>query len=516
MSSITDIDMSNVVDIELPPRPTRSRRYSDYSDLGSFFDNHGANDRHKPVISPHVVEHRSTKYTCDAKGLKTRGFRFDASLPDLIPHIFKDDSDRLSIYQPVFNERPPNYWRAQAAFRGFNPGAPLWDLLELFRIYPNAPMEKELRELEEELIEQYKALDALERDRLWQLKSTEEKANDDPKKFLVETFSNSCRTYVLVLKVKRRYMLHFEAGRLKLNHTSTDAPLLPDGSKPEVPRWLIIGRSYKAVDDKKNEIRRDRLRIKQELEEAKRLKEEREKEEAKKREQERLAKVVVAHKELWSGCYIDRGAPPLDIMGRWVITAPRLDNVNGGPGKTCTLFIIHCKDADGSSYMWADFDFLTLKGMFKFENPETILGLIEGNYESAEGFVTNADDGIVFDFERRDDDQDMDYEDETEEGSDDEEDEGPQDDFDGDDQDEASELEDTQDDGSCSDCREDKDLLYIGNDVKPSVTLPTWDFRWRGLSKEGQYQYGSEATLCTLRFKPGSSGCTLEYFTVIF
>lgn len=370
----------------------------------------------------------------------------------------------------------------------------------------------ELQEIETNLIEEYKILDAAKREVLWKSMSAEEKAKMDSQRFLKETFEDKTDVDVVVLKVSYRYTIHLTASMKNLHHTSTDAPLLPDGTKPKVHRWLVIGKTYDAVGDKIKEIKEECKRMEIQVEEAKLKKEEQERAEQQARESqaEKHARIAVAHARMWKGCHIDSGASPFDVVGRWHISAPRIDDEYGTPTQKCSLLLIHCKDDDGSCHMWAHFDFIALKGMFRFENPDRILDLLQINSDSESETTSNNHFDMNVDEENED--HDMDYEDngEASEGSEDEE---LENNTDSDDDDSVSELNDKErisgDDSS--EYGESLSIFYVGHNVKPSTALPTWDFRWRGHSKDGTFQAGSEEYLCTIRFKPsGSNGYTLE------
>ncbi|KAK2764385.1 hypothetical protein FQN54_009079 [Arachnomyces sp. PD_36] len=510
----------NIYDIPIPPRPSPPpRRYSDYSvggyDVGQSWTEH-LNPKRRPVIGPLSLEIDFVKYECDDEGLKIYGHRYDPDMHTLIPRVLKEGNGSISKYQPILETHGPRYWKAQAAFRGYNPRGYLWDLLDLLKERPHQPMAPWLIEAESELIDEYIYKDSERRKELWVDMTFEEKAKEDPAMFIKETFVDRDDFEVVVLKtITHRFPVHVAASSKDLHHTATNAPLLPDGTKRKVDRWLVIARTYELVDMKVKEIKQECATVAAEIEAARLRKEEEERLE--KERIERQLKISAAHDRLWMGCHIDTGAAPLDVIGRWAITAPRIDNEYGSATRKCTMFLVYCMDDEGSCHMWANFDFIALNGMFRFENPDNVLACL--NIDSDDGSVVTSVDGpVVANNGEEDDDQDTDYKDNTEEDDAEDEDpeECPEEHPDSDDGDEVEELQDTSNeevipgDGSI-DTTQSTSIFYIGNMVKPSVSLPTWDFRWRGHSSDGEFQFGSEEDICTIRFKPsGYNGYTLE------
>lgn len=130
----------------------------------------------------------------------------------------------------------------------------------------------ELKEAERDLNKEFKKKNKEARDGSWKsLKTAEQKAKADPKKYLMEAFpkgSSGRPTNLDIVVVKigadERFAFSESADKMSLETVSVDAPWT-NGKKPNPDRWLIIGRNRDAVWDQMREIEREAARSTQSL-----------------------------------------------------------------------------------------------------------------------------------------------------------------------------------------------------------------------------------------------------------
>lgn len=141
-------------------------------------------DLHPIVIAPLEHTYKSIKYTCSGEGLYKDGYLYDAHAEKLIP----PKNPKLGAAPIDLEKKPAAYWKAQCAFRGLNQSGSISDLQLRIR-EAKKKLLPELRTTESELNKEFKKKNKAARDDLFgPSKSAEQKAKDDPKRYLAEAF----------------------------------------------------------------------------------------------------------------------------------------------------------------------------------------------------------------------------------------------------------------------------------------------------------------------------------------
>jgi hypothetical protein len=219
-----------------------------------------------PVVIPAIeYTYKSIKYTCSGEGLYKDGYLYDAH-----PEKYFPPRKATSVPKEI-EKKPVAYWKAQCAFRGLNQTGAINDLQLRLR-EAKKPMLPELKDAEKMLNKEFSKKNKAARDGSWKsLKTAEQKAKADPKKFLAEVFPKGAtgrpaNLDIVVVKVgtDERFALSEMAEKMSLETLSVDAPW--GGTKKPTPdRWLIIGRTRDAIWNQMREIERETARSKQNL-----------------------------------------------------------------------------------------------------------------------------------------------------------------------------------------------------------------------------------------------------------
>ena len=293
------------------------------------------------------------------------------------------------------------------------------------------------------------------------METLEAKAEADPKRFIVEHFLLG-KGAPIVVKTHRRWELREELEHRNLAHESVNAPPNPDGSRPQVDRWIVIGKDRSAVSEKIREISRETARARQQVQELK---------------AERTRKL---HGDLMATTKLSAKNKKWDVTGSWTISCPYMKEQWGQGDSDCSLDIIMTV-SDGRKQMWAQFDFIAITGIFRFISPVPTDHRTGKQQSSKSGTSSRVKGGRAgqrghgtgeFDVEEEDD------EESSEEDEDDEDDESPT-----------------------------PDEFYLSKLDHPSSKHPTWNYRWRGEETgEGEIQLYSDKKLCSITFSgPGGT-----------
>lgn len=213
----------------------------------------------------------------------------------------------------------------------------------------------------------------------------------------------------MVLKTHNRLELQLAAEPLGLYTGSADAPLTTDGRPADPDRWMVIGRDRSSVQEKIREISREALRGRQRAQDAKDKKIRKLHEDVKKK----AAKAGPAN--VWN------------ITGSWSIKCPYLEENWGHGTDECTLDI-YTEERKGGRQMWADFDFIIITGVFRFEklnstpSKPAALTLTPARASRKRAFAALPDSD---DEEGEDDDNDDDDDEDDEDDDNDDDDDGP-------------------------------------------------------------------------------------------
>lgn len=298
------------------------------------------------VIHPLETKRLSLVFTCSGSGLRVFGNVFDpkvaSKLPLLTPKLTKKGT--TAVHQPYIPKQHSDYWKAQCVFRGLpHSGRTVKALQDSLRDPTKREMVAELAELEKRMNEEFLTKNAAARDEQWKALDTLGKAEKDPNRFLKETFPPGERKIgPIILKTHHRQELHIAAEKLGLCTQSTDAPKSVGGGRGP-PRWIVLGRRQTHVAAKIQEIEREALQAKRQLQEA-------QDEEA----EEAHAKIIsqLRRGEGW------------DVTGSWHIKCPNIE----GDYNTEDIFLdIYRKNVNGHLQMYGKFDFGIVKGVLRFE-----------------------------------------------------------------------------------------------------------------------------------------------------
>lgn len=448
-------------------------------------------------IPPLAVVHSSLTFTYHGEDLLVFRNPFDPNVASFLPLLspVRNKNGMVARRQPRIPDRNMNYWRAQCVFRGLpHTGRDLQPLqkavrnaadkgmlpefvemekrLKLeFQIKNDAGREeksrkesawKEAQKMREQDLREKMRVQAAAREERWKTSDTDYKAEEDPERFLQETFPpGGPKIEAIVVKgldKSSRHQLHMAAKELHLRTESTDAPKTIGGSSGESSggnepkRWMVIGRKTAHVAAKIQDIGREAIRARLQWQEA------------------QDDKIGEAHAKIISK--LRRGAG-WDVTGSWHIKCPKIENEYDQEG----LWLdIQRGQSNGHLHMYGEFDFGILKGVLRFEKPHAGQG---GSGSNTVGAKRTRD--------ANDDDDDNDDDDEN----------------DNDDEEEEEEEEEEEK-------KEYNENFYLEPSDKPSPKQPTWNFRWRG-NETGEYeiQLYSDAKLCSITFS-GPGGCKLN------
>ncbi|MCJ1388472.1 hypothetical protein MMC18_001319 [Xylographa bjoerkii] len=418
----------------------------------------------RPVVIP-ALEHkiRGKLFTCMGDGLQKNGYTYDDQveryLPLLEPLLTK--AGKVKVHQPQVRKQPQSYWKAQCVFRNLPQTGTIANLQGQLR-FSDAGMDPELEELEDKLNIEFRIKNASVRDAKWNLLETlEAKAEADPRRFILEHFSQDPGT-AIVLKTHRRSELHQESEVQNLFHQSVDAPHKPDGSRPDVDRWIVIGKDQSAVYDKIREISREATRARQQAEGIR---------------QERTRKL---HEQVISTTKSLGKDKAWDVTGSWTISCPDIEE-QWGEGDTGCSLEVRISQSGGDKQMWAQFDFIAITGVFRFISPVPS----ERHTEQPQSSKSGESARIVTGSAVSQNDCRAEDDDEEENG-------------------EESDEEDEYDEFRESPTPEE---FYLSTPDLPSPKYPKWNYRWRGEETgESEIQLYSDKKLCSITFgEPGGT-----------
>ena len=407
---------------------------------------------HPIIIPPLETKRSSLAFTCSGGGLQVFGNVFDpkvaSNLPLLTPKLTAKGT--IAVHQPRIQKQHSDYWKAQCVFRGLpHSGRTVKALQDSLRDPTKKEMVAELAELEKRMNEEFLTKNAAARDEQWKTLDTLGKAEKDPKRFLEETFPPGERkTNAIILKTHSRQALHIAAEKLGLSTKSTDAPKSA-GCRLGPTRWIVIGQNQRDVAAKIQEIDREALRAKLQLQEAQ--------DEA----------IEEAHAKIISQLRRGEG---WDVTGSWHIKCPKIEQ----DYDIENIYLdIYRKNVNGHLQMYGRFHFGIVKGVLRFEKPGTAVAGMGGSAAK-----TSAGNGS--------------WDGDNYEGS------------------EVEEDGDDEDDDDDDDDKVDNEDFHLTSTDKPSPQHSTWNFRWRGQETgEGEIQLYSDQKLCSITFS-GPGGCKLN------
>ncbi|MCJ1283468.1 hypothetical protein MMC26_002797 [Xylographa opegraphella] len=420
----------------------------------------------QPIVIP-ALEHKGNGklFTCLGNGLQKDEHTFDSYvssyLPPLKPALTK--AGKVKVHQPPFKKQPLSYWKAQCVFRNLPQTGVIAKLQEQLK-FSMRGMDPGLAELEKQLNQEFRLKNAAIRDEKWNsMETSEAKAEADPKRFIVEHFLLGQGT-LIILQTHQRAQLHEECENHSLAHQSVDAPLNPDGSRPSIDIWIVIGQDRSAVHEKVRDISREATRTRQRIQEL---------------EAERTRKL---HEDLVSTtCRLGK-KKSWDITGSWTVNCPYIEKQWGDGDTDCYLDIV-VTTSGGRKQMWAQFDFIVITGIFRFIGPLSSNRHTEKPQSSKPVTLTHARI-------RRADMEGNDAEDSDEEEEDEE--------------DSEESIEDDEYDGYGEDSESPipvPEEFYLNTSDHPSLQHPEWNYRWRGEETgEGQIQLYSDKKLCSITF----------------
>ncbi|KAI9756484.1 MAG: hypothetical protein M4579_003823 [Chaenotheca gracillima] len=320
------------------------------------------------VISPQRVTLGNWLFTYAGRGLLMEGHAYE---PELNNHLLpledsNDEDDAVLLTPPPEGTlRPLSYWRAQCVFRGLQPSGTAEQLQSRLRM-ANTGMLVEYRLVEQQIDKSFREKNAHARSVDWEaIESVEEKVEVNPLRYLRETFPRRAKgdksgKSVVVLKVNQHLEVSYATLYLKLPHELVQAPLNADGKENTVAKWIVVGRSSAAVNEKVREINLDAALIRRQVEASQR------------------ALVETKHKALIQKWHLMQGhwghrsnstSGKWDVAGSWAISCPFFEKMWGPGGSSQCKLSIGFTQRARRRLMWAEFDFNVLTGIFRFVNP---------------------------------------------------------------------------------------------------------------------------------------------------
>jgi len=412
------------------------------------------------VIEPLKWTLGSRAFTCSGDGLLKDGHKYDPDVKRYLPLLEPKRTKKgtIAVHQPCIKKQTLPYWKAQCVFRGLPQSGTVGKLQELLR-YTEVTLDPELAAAEQRLNDEFRMKNAIARDDEWnKMETPEQKARANPSRYLKEQFGSSPgdHDHVVVVKTYHRWELHEAARKLGLYSESVNAPLKPDGGRPSVDRWIVIGRNRSDVMEKIREVSREAQRTKQALAEAK------------------ADRIKDLNQEIVSKSKNAGKGSKWDVTGFWDITCPYMEEEWGSGKDGCSLQIAS-RVIDGRKQMWAEFDFILITGVFRFIAPSSAGGARRTQASTSSKNPAKSVDGDDEDSE----DEDNGYE-------------------------ESEEYEDDREDTPTP------EEFYLAADDQPSPSRPTWNYRWRGEETgEGEIQLYSDEKLCSITFS-GVGGSKLK------
>ncbi|KAF1995552.1 hypothetical protein P154DRAFT_623911 [Amniculicola lignicola CBS 123094] len=282
-----------------------------------------------------TVAHNRLKHTYDGYDLARSGTGFQTDLSDYFPIIFSNGVTNKSKSRGK-QQRSIDWWRAQCAFRGLATSGGV---------------------LEKKAKLEWKNLEVINRRRARQ-RYHEEKSKDEQKgiEHLRPVFIDNDATAVFVFK-KDCQGIQFAAQKVGLHFKwiySENSFLDLDSE------WIIIGRTLVDVEAKAAAIRQEREDrvLAQDMQRA---------------EEEKAARGAQTMKEARvqaSVADLSATQGEWDVTGAWKISYPDFHDPDyyGEQEPTLTIYRI---DGTKVSQMFGKFDFGTVKGWLRFEDPAT-------------------------------------------------------------------------------------------------------------------------------------------------
>lgn len=305
-------------------------------------------DVYTPAIE---VTHNRSKYTCNGGGLQKYGASFQADLSDSLPILFKNGSINKAKSQRQ-ELQSADWWRAQCAFRGLPTSGGIGEVQARLRSGANT-MTKELVELEKKAQAEWKAEDDANQRRArqeYQDQQSEDELNGINR--LRAIFNDNNATLATVFK-KDCQGLGRAATKMGLQFRWMHAPTISWRLEWD-DSWIIVGRTTADVEAKYAEVRsedRDRI-LAQELQ--------KEEEEKAARDAETRLRASIADLSAKKGDW--------DVTGVWKITCQEFLDSYSYHNDELNLNIYRVSGTKVSQ-MFAKFDFGTVKGWLRFEDP---------------------------------------------------------------------------------------------------------------------------------------------------
>lgn len=302
-----------------------------------------------------TLTHNRLKYTYDGYHFERSGASFQADLSDYLPIIFNSGVINKSKSRGK-KQKSIDWWRAQCAFRGLTISGGMGEVQARLRSGPNT-MINELVELEKKAKVEWKAQeDVNQRRALQQYRNQKVKDEQNGIDRLKPIFIDNDATAVSVFKrdcqglgfAAQKIGLHFEWIHSQTYSHDFDS------------QWIIVGRTLADVDAKAAALRREREDriLAQEMQHEEKEKAARD---AEAREEARL-QASVADLSAKQGEW--------DVTGVWKVTCPDFHDRDYHGNEPPTLRIYRVNGTKVSQ-MFGEFDFHTVKGWLRFEDPAT-------------------------------------------------------------------------------------------------------------------------------------------------
>ncbi|KAG4419598.1 hypothetical protein IFR04_007300 [Cadophora malorum] len=434
-----------------------------------------SDDNSDPPVRQILVKGDAGVFSFDGYHLEFQDHRYARNVAQYIPLLepLRTKKGNLAARQPRHDSKPQGWWESQCVFRGLSSNGTIEDLQNVLRGHEEDPIADDILNLQERARRKFKLMNKEAREINWlHNMSDEEKATNDPRRYLKETFPAGSKSMETVL-LTTHFVINIQetAKELGLRCEYTHAPTDGDAVLQMAKYWVVVGQDRSIVTEKVRMIERETQRLKREQEEGQQ--ELRRKNKVIRTTQTEEEEAIAMNKD-W------------DVAGSWRISSPHIEQGWDVANLTMDLYL---QKTEKGPQMFAYFDFGVLTGVFRFERQKG-----DTNTSSTRPQYSNADD----DDPRSDEDNAREVEAEQAERNYDDEPSDKSSDTYG----EKEEDNDDDDDDDDEDRRSPTpELFYLHNITQPSAKFPTWNYRYRGEETgEGEIELGSDSELYSITF----------------
>ncbi|KAL2062472.1 hypothetical protein VTL71DRAFT_6738 [Oculimacula yallundae] len=417
-------------------------------------------------------------FSFDGYQLKLQEHPYAKDVAQYIPLLEPSQTkkDTIAARHLRHNEnKPRSWWQSQCIFRGLSSDGDIEVLQNRLRGHEEDPISDEILGLLGRAREQSKA-NTKEKERNWLYRmSDDEKAIENPRRFLKEAFfsgSRSKKTVLLTTPIVAS--IQDTAEQLGLGCEYTDAPSDGDAVVRMAKYWVVIGQDRSAVTEEIRMIERETQRLKREREDG--------------RQELRRKNKMIRATQMESE-EVKANSKDWDVLGLWNISCPQIEDDWGMEDLTMKIY---SERTEKGCQMFAEFDFGVLTGVLRFERQKSDPIMPLKQPVRSEDDDRKENEGYNDAITRQEEEEDNGTGDKSSDRYDEP----------GSDDDENNEQDDRR--------SHTPEEFYFRFIPRPSPKYPTWNFRYRGESTdEGVIEEQSDCELYSITFC-GSTGWCLS------